>query len=186
MEAYERYEQEIVRLFYDYTDSVVWFPDPVGYEEARLSEELANALRAWGRRNDEALAVNQEWPSHKVREAVEAELVELATRLGDELGSAFQVEYVASRRFRLLGGPSRRVRYRSSRPPTNPAAAAAFTARADAARAASAELAARHAELAEAASDRDIRLVGRDRSTGGWYAINPQTGERYDPGDRPR
>lgn len=164
---FSRYEEVIVRLFYDYTDTVVWFPDPVGYDEARLTPDLVEALLAWQRLYDEGLDSDFSWRSADIPERIERELPELARRLGDELGSAFEVEYSLSTGKATGWATRHKVRYRSAHQPTNPDAAAAFEARAVAARA-----------------ERDRRAaIIRQAPPGsvGWFAWNPLTGERYDP-----
>ncbi|MDR5699624.1 hypothetical protein [Agromyces aerolatus] len=177
MEDYSRYEQEIVRLFYDYTDTVLWFPDPVPYDEARLSPELTEALRAWGRRHDEGLRVDQRWQSPDLPAQLAAELPELVERVGDELGSAFTVEYTSRPDDPMAWAGSRKVRYRSTEPPTNPDASAAFEARAAAARAEAEE----RAQRASAGPNPNVVMARRDGTTGEWFAIQPRSGKIFRP-----
>ncbi|GAA1779077.1 hypothetical protein [Agromyces lapidis] len=165
-----RYDTEVVRLMYDYASSVVWFPDPVRYEQSGLSPELIADLQAWGRLHDEGLDHDLEWRSPELPARVDRERQELAHRLGDELGSAFEVEFAVPHG--VWFGP-RHASYRSPTPPTNPEAAAIFTALADAARA-------ERAELARQAAER--QATGGD---GGWYAVIPGTGQKFVPPERP-
>ncbi|WP_308798985.1 hypothetical protein [Agromyces silvae] len=165
MEDYWRYEQEIVRLFYDYVDSVLWFPYPVRYEEARLSPALTDALRAWGRRHGEGLAAGERWPSPELPARLTAELPGLAARVGDELGSAFEVEYASGSDDPM--DQSRKLRYRSTEPPTNPDASAAFGALAEAARAERAALA--------------RRVASEPGGSRAWFAFQPGGGTIYRP-----
>ncbi|MDF0514296.1 hypothetical protein PX701_11745 [Agromyces sp. H3Y2-19a] len=114
-----RYDTEVVRIFYDFAESVVWFPDPVDYDESRLSSALVADLRAWGSLHETGRDEDYEWRSPDLRRQAELALRELARRLGRELGSAFEIEYDVDR-----------ATYRSPHAPTNRAAAAAFAARA--------------------------------------------------------
>lgn len=164
---FSRYEQEIVRLFYDYASSVVWFPDPVPYENARLSESLVASLREWQRLYDEGLDRDFNWRSPDIPARIERALPELARRLGDELGSEFAVEYAVPDD-PPTGGVRPRAEYRSTEAPANPDAAAAFAARADASRAERERIAERAAGSSGEAK---------------WYARNPATGELFDPTD---
>ncbi|MFC9561621.1 hypothetical protein [Agromyces sp. NPDC056965] len=167
-----RYDTEIVRLMYDHASSVVWFPDPVRYEQSGLSSELITELRAWGRLHDEGLDHEQQWRSPELPARVDRERQELAHRLGDELGSAFEVEFDVPSG--VWFGP-RHARVRSTNAPTNPEAAAIFTTWADAARAQRAELAKRAAE----------RRASGEVEGGGWIALHAGTGRRYRPPERP-
>ncbi|AWB94732.1 hypothetical protein DCE93_02890 [Agromyces badenianii] len=163
---YARYEEEIIRLFYDYTTTVLWFPYPVAYEESGLSPALIAGLRAWGQLFEDGLDSDFQWRSPELPARVDRERRELAHRLGDELGSAFEVEFD-------VGFGPRTASYRSTEPPTNPAAAAVFAAWAEAARAERADLERRAAEHRESGE------------TGGWYAVIPGTEQRFVPLDTP-
>ncbi|RXZ48638.1 hypothetical protein ESP57_06465 [Agromyces fucosus] len=165
-----RYDTDVVRLMYDYASSVVWFPDPVRYEQSGLSPELITDLQAWGRLHDEGLDSDFEWRSPDLPGRIDREGQELAHRLGDELGSAFEIEFHVPHG--VWFGP-RHASYRSPRPPTNPAAAAIFTAWADAARSERAELERRAAER---------RAAGE--SGGAWFAVL-QNGQEFVPLERP-
>jgi hypothetical protein len=93
----------------------------------------------------------------------------LAHRLGDELGSAFEIEFDVPQ---SVGRGPRRTSYRSEREPTNPAAAAAFGAIADAHR----EQREFWQQQAEA-----MRASGRADVKAGWYAVSPQSGRMFIP-----
>lgn len=155
-----RYDTEVVRLFYDYASSVVWFPDPVPHIECRLSPELSADLDAWRHSFDVGLE-QQEWRSPELAARAEREGRDLAQRLGDELGSTFEIDY------HVFAQP-RASRYRSPNSPTNAEAAAVFTKWADAARV-------EHDDLRRRAAER--RPVG---GSFGWYAEIPGVG-RYTP-----
>ena len=159
-----RYDTEVVRLFYDYTSSVVWFPYPIGYDESGLSAALVADLKAWGLLHDEGLDSEQMWRSPELAAQAARECEQLAHRLGDELGSTFEIEF-------SVFTPPKRI-YRSAEAPTNPAAAAVFAAWADAARA-------ENARLARAAAE---RRGGEIR--GRWFAVMPD-GTRFKPIDPP-
>ncbi|KRC59117.1 hypothetical protein ASE14_15155 [Agromyces sp. Root81] len=165
-----RYDTEVVRLFYDHASTVVWFPYPVPYEESGLSPTLVADLQAWGRLHDTGLDHEQQWRSPELPAMADEQRQGLAHRLGDELGSAFEVEFDVPRG--VWFGP-RKTSYRSSEPPTNPEAAAIFTAWADEARAERAELAQRAAE--GWSSDESF----------GWYAVQPDSGQKFVPRERP-
>ena len=164
-----RYDTEVVRLMYDHASSVVWFPDPVRYERSGLSPELITDLRAWGRLHDEGLDHDFEWRSPELPARVDRERQELAHRLGDELGSAFEVEFHVPHG--VWFGP-RFAMYRSTEPPTNAEAAAVFAAMADAARAERVALARESANAAPG-------------DAFGWFAVNPGTGQKFVPLERP-
>ena len=166
-----RYDTEVVRVMYDHASSVVWFPDPVRYERSGLSPELISDLRSWGRLHDEGLGHEQQWRSPELPARVDRERQELAHRLGDELGSAFEIEVAVPQG---VGFGPRHASYRSPEPPTNPEAAAIFTAWADAARAERAELARRAAER---------RAAGEGEVSGGWFAVL-QNGRKFTPLER--
>ncbi|MBM7831633.1 hypothetical protein JOE59_002338 [Agromyces cerinus] len=161
-----RYDTEVVRLYYDYASSVVWFPDPIRYEQSGLSSALIADLQAWRRFHDEGLDHEQQWRSPDLPARARQVGRELAHRLGDELGSAFEVEYDV-----FSPAPAR---YSSPEPPTNTVAAAAFTARADAARV-------ERAELAKLAAERDAS----GGSGVGWFAVMPGTGQLFVPPEQP-
>lgn len=163
-----RYDTEVVRLMYDHASSVVWFPYPVRYEQSKLSPDLIAGLRAWGRLHDEGLDHEQQWRSPDLPARVDRERQELAHRLGDELGSAFEIEFAVPQGVQF--GP-RHASYRSPEPPTNTEAAAIFTAWADAARA-------ERAELARRATERGA--AGEVESSGGWFAVL-QNGQTFVP-----
>jgi hypothetical protein len=173
---FERYETDVVRLMYDYVSSVVWFPDPVPYEATGFSPELIAELRAWERLYEEGLDENQEWRSLRYLARIDRDRPGLAHRIGDELGSAFEVEFGVPHN--VWFGP-RHASYRSEREPTNPTAAAAFAAMADV-----------HRERRESwrlQAEANARSGGS--GTPGWYAVSPQSGRVFippDPEDPPR
>lgn len=165
-----RYETEVVRLMYDYADSVVWFPDSVPYEASGLSSELIADLRAWERLYEEGLDENLEWRSLRYLARIDRDRPGLAHRIGDELGSAFEIEFGVPHG--VWFGP-RHASYRSEHEPSNPAAAAVFGALANAGRERREYW--RIQAAANRAANPDVKL--------GWYAVSPQNGRIFMPDD---
>jgi hypothetical protein len=157
MADYARYEQETVRLVHDDGGTAVWFPDPVEHGEAAFSPELAAALRA-----------------------PHADLAALATRVGDELGSRFEVEFEVLSRWRFPWSRPRTRRYRSWQPSMNPDASAAFEARASAAGARRTEL---EDQAVWQATPDASEMLGQG-GIGGPFTFGNRTGEMFRP--RPR
>lgn len=164
-----RYDIDVVRLEYDYMKSVVWFPDPVPYDVTCLSEGLIAELRAWERLYEDGLDSYQEWRSPEYLTRIDKDRPGLAHRIGDELGSAFEVEFAVPSG--VWFGP-RYASYRSTEEPTNPAAAAAFAALADAARERN-----EFWRIQAAARRTSPPLDGAV----GWYAVSPQSGRIFMP-----
>ncbi|MCM3658832.1 DUF2188 domain-containing protein [Agromyces mediolanus] len=156
-----RYDIDLVRLMYDYTDSVVWFPDPVDYDASALSAELVAELRAWGELHEKGLDEDFNWRSPDYPDRIDRERQQLAHRLGDELGEAFEVEFDVPHR--VWFGP-RTAHYRSNTPATNPAAAAYF------------------ASLAVAAAEERASWQAQ-AAAGPWFAHQPLSGELFLPDD---
>jgi hypothetical protein len=144
------YETEIVRVFPDYAWSVIWFSGPFSYPETGLSGALVGRLEEWEARYYASLTDDVEWRSREALHAFDAAGLELAREVSAEIGPHFAVEY---RSFENAGAVAT---LRTEHPATNAAAEAAFTARADRARAGWAAVRARRA----AAPD----------SGGGWFA----------------
>ena len=118
----------VVRLFPDYADSVLWFPDPLPYEQTRLDAQLIEDLKAWEDSYYAGLTPTYSWRDPALQAEFVAEGARLARRLAAEIGDEFQVEHDSA------GGVPRRVRGRG--PARNPDAAAALR---EMARAATAE-----------------------------------------------
>jgi hypothetical protein len=100
---------------------VIWFSEPVPYEQTRLDADLVNALRAWDASYQAGLTRDTGWRSPELRTAFVVEGARLARRLADQIGDEFQVEHD------VLDG---RRRVRGPGPARNPEAAAAFRRRA--------------------------------------------------------
>jgi hypothetical protein len=109
-----RIRGDLVRLFPDYAESVVWFPSPVDYAGTGLDEDLLTDLRRWEASYYDSLD-DYEWRSGDLKRAFEAEGGRLGHRLSEALGPEFVVE---------VGGR----RLRSRRPAKSPRAADAFRA----------------------------------------------------------
>jgi hypothetical protein len=142
----------IVRLFPDYAGTVLWLTDPVHYEEAHLSNQLENDLRAWDRfcRSRLDPDLSEHAPSDVHEFAITG--IALARRLADELGLGVEIHLIHE---------GRQV-FRSSNPPTNSRAAQTLHTRAE-----------QRAAEARAVIE---RLGGR-----GWYAYAPLSGSRFEP-----
>lgn len=114
-------DEDVVRLFPDNADTVIWFSGPVSYEEAHLSEVLSAAMKAW-----EHFFNAHEVSSHYVVDAASMpyyrdEGIRLARGLANEIGSQFVVEFDPDER-----NPAPR-RFRAAGPATNSAAARVFS-----------------------------------------------------------
>lgn len=88
-----KYATEIVRIFPDYADTVIWFSDPMPYSEAALSNELVGRLNAWEAQYYAALTDNFDWRSMGTLHAFSADGLELARAVSAEIGPEFTVEY---------------------------------------------------------------------------------------------
>jgi hypothetical protein len=106
---------DVVRMFPDYGDTVLWYPNPVPYNESGLDAALVAELRAW-EASYYACLDDFEWRNRKLESAFNAQGARLAGRVAGALGSMFAVAL-----------PDGRI-VRASGPPTSPAAAAAFSA----------------------------------------------------------
>lgn len=148
------YATTIVRIFPDYAGSVVWFSDPVPYEESALSSELVERLTAWEASYYAALDDDLRWRPTASLHEFSATGLELARAVSAEIGPEFEVQYASFEQ------RSASAELRSEHPATNPAARDAFAARAARARA---DWAKTRARLAATPAD----------SRGGWYAIGP-------------
>jgi hypothetical protein len=117
-----RYLRSVVRVFPDYAGTVLWFVGgPVDYAEAAIGDDLAADMRRWEAAYYDALGPDLEWPSPAARIAHAEAGLDLARRLSDELGDAFEVEVFDAR--------DRPQRLRGRHAPANPRAVAAFRAR---------------------------------------------------------
>jgi hypothetical protein len=115
------YLRFVVRVFPDYANTVIWFaPGPVHYEDARVTDELRDAMVAWEKAWYDDLSDDFHPSSPEVARSLAAEGRRLATWLSTELGENFEVEVL------LDEVDGRNDRLRGSGPGTNPAAVAAF------------------------------------------------------------
>jgi hypothetical protein len=139
------YATDIVRVFPDYADSVIWFSDPMPYPETHLTVDLVTRLTDWETSYYSGLTDEFEWRSPDALHSFSAEGLELARAISEEIGSGFEVEY------RSFENSDAVASLRSEHPAANPAAEAAFTARAERARADWSALRARLAAAPDAA-----------------------------------
>jgi hypothetical protein len=105
---------DLIRLFSDYSETVIWFDNFTSYEESGLSTELIGDLRAWDESYYAGLE-NYEWRSREAGRTHRREGRRLARHLADEVGADFAVEVDGHR-------------VRSGREARSPEAAAAFRA----------------------------------------------------------
>jgi hypothetical protein len=146
------YETSVVRLFVGHANSVIWFSDPVPYEESHLTGGLVGDMREWEQSYYAGLDDDFEWRSAELPGQHNAEGRKLALRLAEEIGNGFQVE------LHEAGASPPWPLIRSDEPASNPEAAAAFRARADAAR------------KEWQRSSGGTPVTGDDVIMGGWFA----------------
>ncbi len=159
-----------VRLFVGHAESPVWFPDPRGFDEMHLDDNLTDALRAWdaewysSRRTDDFEWIGAAPEIEHLRRGVD-----LAYRISRALGSEFVVEVDPAVERSNHGGYTapEKLRIRSDGPPLQPAAAAQFTVWAD------------H-ERAE--RERFQRAVPEREPGETWSAYVPLSGTTFRPG----
>jgi hypothetical protein len=107
---------EVVQLRPAWADSVLlYWGSPVAYESSGLDDDLVAGLQSWDAAYYHRVGSDAEWRSQAAADAHRSEGLGLAQKLAEALGSGFVVEFDE----RLV---------RSPRPPTSPAAAAAFKA----------------------------------------------------------
>jgi hypothetical protein len=157
------HETSVVRLFVDHANSVVWFSDPVPYEESHLTADLVQALREWEQSYYVGLDDDFEWRSAELPGQFNAEGRKRATRLAEEIGDEFHVE------LHEAGARPPWPLFHSEEPATNPDAAAAFRARADAAQ--------KEWQL----NSRATPVTGDDVIIGGWFARSPDGNRVFRP-----
>lgn len=101
-------QRPIVRMFPDYSYSVLWLDGPVGYGESGLSAALIEALQAWERSYYQALTPEFEWKSVELARRFTSEGNRLARMVADELGETYEVEFDSYEEGKTV------VRYRAS------------------------------------------------------------------------
>ena len=105
----EEEAREIVRLFPDYADTVVWLDGPVDYRLSGLSRRLIEELREWERSYYQSLTPGFDWRSPELAHQFTVDGNHLASRVAEELGDGYEVEFrsyepgAATRRFRGTG-----------------------------------------------------------------------------------
>jgi hypothetical protein len=118
-----KYATRIVRMFPDYAESVIWFSDPVAYEESRLTADLVAELRSWDARYYTGLTEDFKWRSQETLHTFNRDGLALAHRVAAEIGSSFEVQYRSFEDGAV-------AMLRSDYPATNADAEAAFQKRA--------------------------------------------------------
>ncbi|GAA3209567.1 hypothetical protein [Microbacterium terregens] len=118
-----KYATRIVRVFHDYAESVIWFPDPVLYEDSRLTTDLVDGLRSWDAQYYSELTDDFRWRSLDALHSFNRDGLELARRVAVEIGSSFGVEYRSFENGVV-------AELRSDQPAINPDAEGAFQKRA--------------------------------------------------------
>jgi hypothetical protein len=122
------YATRIVRVFPDYASSVIWFSDPVRYDETRLSGSLIARLVEWEASYYSDLTDDLKWRSLDLMHQFSSEGLELARAVAHEIGPEFEVEYRSFENVRAT------ALFRSEEPASNPPARDAFAARAESTR----------------------------------------------------
>ncbi|AXH35010.1 hypothetical protein DVJ78_05910 [Humibacter sp. BT305] len=153
------YATRIVRIFPDHADSVVWFSDPVPYDETGLTAELVERLAAWETSYYAALTDTFEWSGRISLHDFDRTGLALAHDVAEEIGPDVEVEY---RSFEDSGAIALA---RAEGEATNPDARDAFARRAQRERERWAALRARRSEgagtvwFARSASGAEFRPV---------------------------
>ncbi|MCS3493579.1 hypothetical protein M2368_002591 [Arthrobacter sp. JUb119] len=155
-------ESRTVRMFPDHADTVLWFPDPVPYDAAGLSPELAADLAGWEELFYEGLDRDYEWNSAELGREFYAQGLLLAQRVADELGNKFIIDLSAQDD----DCPARS--FQASGTAQNPQAAEAFEA----------FVVENNRFQADVAEARERALRGEHP---GWYAYAPLSQTVFDP-----
>jgi hypothetical protein len=153
-------QPQMVRMFPDYADTVLWFGDPVPYDESGLTDGLVRELGDWEHSYYDSLTPDEDWKSAELARRFTTEGNRLAGRVAEELGDGYEVQFSSYE----PGVPPRR--FRGASPALNPRSTAAF------------------AQLAAAlAAEREG--FGNPNDPGGqdpeWFAVAPLTGAVFKP-----
>jgi hypothetical protein len=117
----EEAQYEVIRMFPDYADTVLWFDMPVHYSDTGLTETLVADLQKWEDTFYESLNADFEFVSRAAEAKHGKEGLKLAERVSAEVGPSFVIECDAP------DGKTEKVHLRAESPAENPAAEAAFT-----------------------------------------------------------
>lgn len=147
---------ELIRMFPDYADTVLWIDGPVDYQDTGLSIGLIEELRTWEQLFYDSINRTHSFISRGLSERFARKGIALAKRVCSEIGSQFVIEYGGAA---LLGHS---VHFRCPGTASNTVAAACFESLAEAKRTAA----------------REMREVLKD---GPGYAVAPQSGAVFDP-----
>jgi hypothetical protein len=154
-------QPQMVRMFPDYADTVLWFGGLVSYDESGLTEGLVRELEDWEQSYYDSLTPYEDWKSAELARQFTADGNRLAERVAEELGDGYEVQFNSYE----PGVPPRR--FRGARPGLNPRATAAF------------------AELAAALTAEQERLANvasaPDGENNEWFAVAPLTGAIFKP-----
>ncbi len=147
---------EIIRMFPDYADTVLWVDGPVDYADTGLSTELVEDLQAWEQSYYDGLNRDYDFRSRGLELKFILEGVRLAKLVSAEIGSGHLVEYLGAKSL------NRPALVRCPGTASNPVAAKCFD------------------DLVEAKlqSAQDMREMLKD---GPYYAYAPLSGAVFDP-----
>lgn len=157
----EKGQRQVVRMFPDYADTVLWFGGPVAYTSSGLNPELVRDLQDWEQSYYDALTPDLEWKSAELFRQFTQDGSGLARRVAEELGNAYEVEL----RSHEQGVPP--SRFRGTGAITNPSAVAAFDELTVVLR----------TERNKSASS----AAGRSGEVSEWFASAPLPGTTYKP-----
>lgn len=154
-------QPQMVRMFPDYADTVLWFGEPIPYGISGLTDGLVRELEAWERSYYDSLTPDEDWKSAELARQFTAAGNRLAGRVADELGDGYEVQ------FRSYEPDVPPRSFRGKRPGLNPRAAAAF------------------GELAAALNAERERFDEAVSAPGGegseWFAVARLTGAVFKP-----
>ena len=115
-----------MRMFPDYAGTVLWFGNPIRYEDSGLAQDLIRALRSWEDSYYQSLTPDIDWVSAEAAHRFTAEGNRLARQVADELGEGFEISFASYEE----GVPARLFHSSGAAPNAN--AVAAFNALANA------------------------------------------------------
>lgn len=111
---------EIIRMFPDYADTVLWLDGPIDYEGTGLSTGLIAELQAWEKLFYDSLNRNYAFRSRGLEAKFTREGIHLAELISTEIGSGHIIEYLGAQ---SLNHP---VLFQCPGTAANPAAAECF------------------------------------------------------------
>lgn len=111
---------EIIRMFPDYADTVLWLDGPIDYGDTGLSTGLIVELQAWEQLFYDSLNRNYDFRSRGLEARFTREGIHLAELISTEIGSGHIIEYLGAQ---SLNHP---VLFQCPGTAANPAAATCF------------------------------------------------------------